>query len=99
MSPQQEPAAELTIDTIPADVLKVTSRADDALAKERILRPVAEILPEKHSEAPEDELPETKDNEEDQLRESLPAPTDSDGGTAVVKPAKKSKKNKKKSHS
>jgi hypothetical protein len=87
------------VDAIPENILEVTGRGEEIHPAETKQTLVTQVQPEKHIEASKEESLETKKKAEDLVhRESLPAPTDSDGEAAVAKPAKKGKKSKKKSH-
>lgn len=98
MSPRQELITEPIDDVVPEDIPKVTSRAAETPEADTTPKLVAQVLSEKQADAPEETPKPTEKAEDPTQREGLPAPTDSDGEAAVVKPAKKGKKNKKKSH-
>jgi hypothetical protein len=98
LSPQQELATTPIVDSIPGNILEVTSRAQENGTKETTQPPVKQILLAKQFDEPGEEPLKTENEVEDLLdKGNLPAPVASDGDTAVVKQSKKGKKNKKKS--
>jgi hypothetical protein len=99
MSPRQESLTDPIIDAGPQDIPDATANAENSLVMDITPKSEAQVVPEKPADAPGVGQLETTEKAEDSLqRENFRAPTDSDGEAAIVKPAKKGKNKKKKSH-